>query len=121
MVVKPKYPLDWHAEALHLGAFVDGTLVGICSIYPENPQEQVDSSTYRIRSLATLIKYRGRGIGRCLIEECIAHAKRKGARFIWCNARGKAAPFYAKCGFIKEGNPLSLPGVGPHFFFKKQL
>ncbi|MCH9614105.1 MAG: hypothetical protein SP1CHLAM54_11170 [Chlamydiia bacterium] len=121
LCLKNDYPLDWHEDAYHLGAYTDGQLVAICSLYPENPQEQVTHETYRIRSLATLPEHRGKGLGKTLVEHCVAYAKQQRARFIWCNARTKAANFYKHCGFTQEGSPTSLPGIGGHFFLKKVL
>lgn len=119
--LKSDYPLDWHEDAHHLGAYEDGQLVAICSIYPENPQEQVTKDTWRIRSLATLPEHRGKGIGQSLVEHSIRYAKQMKGRFVWCNARTKAAPFYLRCGFVQEGSPRSLPGIGGHFLLKKVL
>lgn len=120
-MLRPTYPLDWHEDSRHFGAFDGETLVAICSLYHENPQEQLGQGAYRIRSLATLPSHRGRGLARALLEEAIAYARHQRAHFVWTNGRSDAAAFYARCGFIAQGSPNSLPGLSLPYIFRKDL
>ena len=79
-------------NALHIGAFVDGKLVGIVSLFR-------DGENCQFRKLAVLAEYRGCGIGQKLINECIIKAREQQAKILWCDARHSALYFYRKLDF----------------------
>lgn len=108
------YAGDDAADALHLGAFEDGRLVGIASVSREPPPGADDPGAWRVRGMATLPEARGRGIGGRLLEACIEHARLRGASLVWCNGRIRATPFYERHGFHVVRGPFDVPGIGPH-------
>jgi GNAT superfamily N-acetyltransferase len=108
------YEGDDAPDALHLGAFEDGRLVGIASIARDPPPGSRDPSAWRIRGMATLPEVRGRGIGGALLEACLTHARSRGASLVWCNGRVPAVAFYRRHGFASVRGPFELPGTGPH-------
>jgi GNAT superfamily N-acetyltransferase len=118
-ILRPAYPLDWHHDSFHIGAFDGEILIGICSLYHENPQQQLQQGAWRIRSIATLPNYQKQGIGRQLVEKCIDHVRTKKGTFIWSNGHSSAGPFYEKCGFSLSGSKDSLPWIGAPLFYKK--
>lgn len=115
------YPGDDGPRTVHLGAFLDGELVGCTSLYNEAPPGEKESGAWRIRGMATFEEVRGAGYGRKLLRACIDHAESKEAVFMWCNARTPAAGLYAGEGFVAEGDEFELPDIGPHFFMRKRM
>lgn len=120
-ILRPSYPLDWHQDSLHLGAFDGELLVGMCSIYHENPQQQLEQRAWRIRSIATLPQYQKQGLAKALIEKCIDYVRSKKGIFVWSNGHSAIGSFYEKCGFTLEGPKDSLPGIGAPLFYMKRV
>lgn len=120
-LLRPTYPLDWHEDSFHIGAFDQDSLIGVCSLYHENPQQQLGKGAWRIRSIATLPSYQKQGIGQKLVEHCIEYARSKQGIFVWSNGHSSVGPFYEKCGFSLEGPKDSLPWIGAPLFYKKTI
>jgi hypothetical protein len=40
---------------------------------------------------------------------------------VWCNARDGAKGFYAREGFVPEGAPFMIEGIGLHHLMYKRL
>ncbi len=122
-VLRPGFPRetaifdgDEAPGTLHFGAFDDGHLAGVASIYVAPFPVQPDvSPTFQLRGMATLPEVRGAGFGKALLETCVAAARGNGATIIWCNARTGASDFYAKNGWRIVGDEFDIPTVGPHF------
>lgn len=108
-------------DALHLGAFEDGVLVGIASIGREAPPGSGEPHAWRLRGMATVPEARGRGIGGELLERCLAHAAERGATLVWCSARLAAEPFYRRHGFEPVRGPYDVPRIGPHLQMHRRL
>lgn len=79
--------------AIHLGAYLDGMLVGVGSLFPDGP------GVFRLRKLAVDQDMQGRGIGRDILVFAQDSLRAQGARLLWCDARLTAVPFYTRCGF----------------------
>lgn len=114
------YPGDDAPEAFHAGAFQDGQLVGIATIYAEPPPDVYrntlpDGEAFRLRGMATLPSVRGQGLGRQVLEACFDHVRAHGARLLWCNARSGALDFYRTLGLRTIGPEFDIPGIGPHY------
>lgn len=88
-----KIPEDINAR--HFGAYIDGKLVGVVSLFREG-------DTFQFRKLAVLAEYRGHGIGKTLINSCIIEARKYQVKSLWCDARSSAIEFYKKLGFSVE-------------------
>ena len=120
------YPGDDAPGSFHAGAFVDGALVGIATVYPEPmpaaPDADLDpSSAFRLRGMATRTGLQGRGIGRAVLARCIDHVRDSGADVLWCNARVGALGFYERLGFETLGDEFDIAGIGPHFVMWKDV
>ena len=79
-------------------AEMDGEPVGCVFVVKKNP------SSAKLRLLIVEPKARGRGLGRRLVEECIAFAGAKGYRklVLWTQSNLAAArAIYRKAGFVK--------------------
>ena len=108
-------------DALHLGAFEDGALVGIASIARDAPPGSDDPDAWRVRGMAVLSEHRGRGIGGELLERCIEHAAARGATLVWCNGRVPAQRFYEDHGFAVVRGPWEMADIGPHVELRRAL
>lgn len=115
------YPGDAAPETFHAGAFSDGELVGIASVYHESPPGAAEPGAWRLRGMAVLERARGNGHGEALIKTCVAYIRDRGGTYLWCNARTSAVPFYQKQGFQTLGEEYEAPGLGPHFFMQRSL
>lgn len=115
-----EYPDDDAATSVHAGVRVDGTVVAVSSFYFEDRPES-DAAGVRIRGMATLQEYRGRGFGRDLLEFGLAQPALRDRAEAWCNARLSAAKFYDKLEFRRIGEPFELAGIGPHVVMVRSL
>ena len=115
------YPGDDEGKTGHFGAFQDGELIGVASIFCETHPDVSGHLSWRIRGMATDDFVRGKGFGVALLEACIQYAKSNGGGKIWCNARSTAAGFYKKHGFQAQGDEFPLPGIGAHYLMTLEL
>jgi len=63
--------------------------------------------TGQIGRMAVLTEHRDKGIGKALIEEAIAKAKRLGMSEVWVHAQTHASSFYEYAGFEVVGEEFS--------------
>lgn len=98
----------------HFGAFLNGALVGIASIVPQNLEGEARPA-WRLRGMATNESVRGRGVGAQLLAGCLDFARSQSAQYLWCNARTEASGFYLKQGFAILSDEFDIPTVGPHY------
>jgi GNAT superfamily N-acetyltransferase len=111
------YPGDDDASTFHLGAHVNGKLVGILSMYRHSQPPAAtgaNQSAWRIRGMATTPEARGTGLGRELVIQARDRVWELHCDRIWCNARESAFGFYQKLGFVIEGGIFEIEGIGPH-------
>lgn len=91
------------AEGLHLGAFLDGQLVSVASLF-------VGDGAAQFRKFSTLPGFQGRGIGAQLLTRMISEAKAAGVAIFWCNARIDALSIYERAGLLPDGAPFEKDG-----------
>jgi len=116
------WPGDEASEALHAGARDgNGAIVGVATVVPEPYPRDPGSADWRLRGMATEPEARGRGVGRALLAACLAHARARGARRVWCTARIGALRFYERAGFTVESEAFDVPGIGPHVYMTLAL
>ncbi len=109
------YPGDDAPDTRHLGAYLQGELVGIASVYREPIPGAEMAQAWRLRGMATLESVRRTGVGQSLLEACATHAVAHGGRHLWCHARTPALEFYRALGFQTDGEEFELPEIGPHY------
>ncbi len=109
-----EYPGDRDQATLHLGAFRDGKLVGIASIYQETWNDDPRPGDWRLRGMAVDEPVRGGGVGAALLESCVRHIAEHGGRRLWCNARTAASGFYEKYGLRLRSGVWDEGAIGPH-------
>lgn len=107
--VRSIYPGDDAPDTLHLGAFVDGQLAAVATVCHESMPDRSDADEWRLRGMATLVEFRGNGLGKHLVERCATHAAESKGTLLWCSARMATVPFYRSLGFKEQGESFYLP------------
>jgi GNAT superfamily N-acetyltransferase len=115
-----RFPTDEIEGAFHLGYFVDDELATVVSLHPQNYGE-IAGIGYQLRGMATLAEYRGKGLGKLIVDFAIGQLRKRGADYIWCNARKVASKFYKDCGFKIISNEFEIKGIGPHYVMCRKL
>ena len=115
------YPGDHDIDTVHFGVFIDLQLEGIASIYKEAMKENAKSDSWRLRGMATSEKFRSKGYGAKLMNECLDHMKKQNGKLVWCNARITAEPFYEKFGMKRIGEVFHPEDLGPHVVMWMEL
>lgn len=100
-------------EAFHFGAFVNGDLVGVASIY-------LDSDKARLRKFATKAEFQSQGIGSKMLEHILSSLKDKNVKCFWCDARESALDFYQRFGMRPYGERFYKADI-PYFKMKVDL
>jgi ribosomal protein S18 acetylase RimI-like enzyme len=103
------YPGDESPETLHLGAFLDNTLVAVATLCREAMPGMQSTTSWRLRGMATLPEYRSRGLGRQLAQRCFAYAAEQRGTWVWCTSRVATVTFYRTLGFTECSDTFSLP------------
>lgn len=85
------------------GSFLDGTLVGTAAVrrMPECPWDADATSWFGIAAVLVYPDFRKRGIGRALVNECLARATQLGAKgvLLEVNVPNPARALYESLGF----------------------
>jgi len=102
--------LDEAGEVLAVGSVM-------AEVHPREPRE----GDWRVRGMATRDRERGRGLGALVLEVLERHARERGARRVWCNARTGARAFYEAAGWSAEGEEFEIARIGPHLLMSKTL
>jgi predicted GNAT family N-acyltransferase len=97
--------LDEHdAASSHVVACdSDGTAVGTGRLLPDG----------HIGRMAVLADWRGKGVGRAMLERLMEEAARRKMRHLALHAQTQASGFYRRFGFIEEGPEFMEAGI-PH-------
>lgn len=99
--------------AEHFGVFSNGMLVGTGRLIRREREA-------KIGRIAILPEYRCRGLGRELIRMMLKKAREGGYTECIVDAQLGALEFYAKLGFVAEGEDFSDGGI-PHRKMRLQL
>jgi predicted GNAT family N-acyltransferase len=106
--------MEWDehdAAALHfLALAADGTPIGCARLLPDG----------HIGRMAVLPGWRGRGIGRALLDAATEAGRLRGHATLRLSAQTHAAAFYARAGFVAAGPQYDEAGI-PHVAMKKAL
>jgi predicted GNAT family N-acyltransferase len=74
----------------------------------------------RVGRMAVLSEWRGRGVGRALLERLMEAASERGMTDLALHAQAHAAGFYEKFGFLPEGGEFPEAGI-PHWRMRRAL
>ena len=64
-----------------------------------------------IGRMAVLKDCRGQGIGTAMLMALLEHARARGHARVFLHAQVSAIPFYAKFGFVENGEPFTDAGI----------
>ena len=87
----------------HVVAEVAGQAIGTGRLLPDG----------HICRMAVLESWRGLGVGSALLEALLRLARDRGIRRVRLNAQSRAVAFYARHGFMAEGEEFIEAGI-PH-------
>jgi GNAT superfamily N-acetyltransferase len=96
-------PGDTAPGSLHLGAYLDGRLAGVCSVGPEPLPILDHPNAWRVRGLIMLPEFRGRGIGSALMQRALAHVETQANPLAWGFPKKKLTDMYSRIGFRPTG------------------
>jgi len=106
------YAGDDDPRACHVAVYDGDEVVSVGSVFPDTaPWAPTRTDAWRVRGMATRDGRRGRGFGWMVLDALIEHARVNGGRYIWCEARIGAPRFYARSGFVTEGEPFMLDDI----------
>ncbi|QYG91247.1 GNAT family N-acetyltransferase [Iamia sp. SCSIO 61187] len=94
----------------------DGAPLTTVTVIPAPcPWRPDDRPAWQLRGMATADEARGRGVGRLALDAAVDHVRATGAALLWCNARDVALSFYARAGFVVEGEGfVNATGIPHH-------
>ena len=110
----PLEELALETDTLHIGAFAADTLIGCLLLTPQT------QTICKMRQVAVAAKYRGRGIGRALVQHAEVAAKQNGYTEIVLHARETAVAFYLALKYLPEGEPFTEVTL-PHLAMRRKL
>jgi len=70
--------------------------------------------------MAVLEPWRGRGVGGSILEKLLAIARERGCTAVRLHAQTHALGFYARFGFVPEGEEFEEAGI-PHYLMELRL
>ena len=115
------YPGEMVTQAFYAGAFDGALLVGTATVFPAAHPHWGEDGVWRLRGMAVAESWRGRGVGRRLVEACLAHTRTHGGWLVWCHARTAVMGFYRMLGFQPVGDEFMSPVSGPHYLMALQI
>ncbi len=101
------------ATALHLVAVAGGVVVGTCRL-------RFLGASARLQRMAVARTYRGRGVGADLLGAAHRQARASGATEVELHAQLTARDFYARAGYVAEGEEFEDAGI-PHVLMRRPL
>lgn len=102
---------DLDPRCVHALAYAtDGTAIATGRLLPDA----------HIGRMAVLKAWRGQGIGGAILERLVEAARERGEREVALSAQTHALEFYARHGFVAEGDTYLDAGI-PHRMMRRPL
>lgn len=105
--------VDGDETATHYGAYIDGELICVASIY-------IEGRTARLRKFATLPYFQGQGFGSQIIAHVVKELKASAIDYFWCDARKTAVSFYRRFDMETQGDEFNKSGI-PYYKMEVKL
>jgi GNAT superfamily N-acetyltransferase len=115
------YPHDEDKTTFHIAAFEDDVQASIVSFYLEKNPLFTEETQYRFRGMATLEKYRNKGLASAILHYAFNKLRSQNVDLVWCNARTNALVLYQKLNMEICSEEFDIPGIGPHLLLKLKL
>jgi GNAT superfamily N-acetyltransferase len=125
---------DLLPDTFHLAAYADSGDLGACATFSVEPLPDLPEfatfaadgfaaggGAWRLRKMASDPQVRGQGFGAATLRAGLDECAARGGRLVWCSGRLAAAGFYLHQGFTSVGEQFSVPGIGPHYYFVREL
>jgi len=112
-----EFPGDRDATTRHYIASIGDRIAGIASLYERaspHPEHRHEKLSFQLRSMAIRPQLQRQHIGSKLLQFVLSDPFAEDPRLIWCNARVRAVPFYARAGFRTCGEAFMVPEIGMH-------
>lgn len=94
--------------SIHFVIYDGNTAIGVCRIYDEN-----NTGEYHVGRVAVRKEYRGKGIGKMLMDKAFEKIKELGGKCAVLSAQKQAQGFYESCGYKCTGKEYLDQGC-PH-------
>lgn len=104
-------------EDIHVGAYLNGELVGCVALRAANGSE---GAVVQLRQMAVESDHQGRGIGARIVAFAERLAAERGFGQIILHARGTAMGFYQRAGYVATGETFIEVTI-PHQIMVKEL
>jgi ribosomal protein S18 acetylase RimI-like enzyme len=101
-------------------AWIAETSVGSCAVgyaVAVADEDAKSFSSFELKRLYVFYRFHGNGLGKRLMEDVLAFAKRKKSETIWLQvheANQHAIDFYTRFGFVQTGTDLFRAGQGSY-------
>ena len=105
---------DQDREAWHVLLYSGGAAVATGRVYWKEP------GVMALGRIAVDKPWRGKGIGRLMVEEMCRKAEALGAHSLQLDAQCRARAFYEKLGFVAYGEE-HMDGHVPHIQMKREI
>ncbi len=111
------------ADALHVAALRDGTVVGAATLLPEPwpGRGVVRAAIVAPAAMVVAEADRRAGVGRAVLDRAVELAVSQGVGSLWAEARSSALAFYESAGWTVDGEEWIKAGIGPHRFIRLDL
>lgn len=103
-------------ESIHFIAYVQGEPAGTC-------RYRTTQKGYKLERFAVLEKFRGRGIGKRLVQTVLGYLeqlKLEAGTLLYLHAQVEAMGLYSRFGFEKVGEKFDEVGID-HFEMQKKV
>ena len=111
-------PATWHLAVRD----ESGPVIAASTWTPQPSPDRPDEPAVQFRGMAVHPDHQGRGLGAALVAAGVDAARRRGASFVWANARDSALDFYLANGFSVVGAGFRTTDTDlPHHRILRQL
>ncbi|WP_086349017.1 GNAT family N-acetyltransferase [Candidatus Enterococcus clewellii] len=104
----------YEAACIHFVLYTDNQAAATCRLLP------LKDGVMKLQRMAVLKEYRGRSLGRAVINETEAFTRQQGYNTITLGAQLTAVDFYEKLGYSKHGE-LFMDANIPHYQMDKSV
>lgn len=111
------YNRDFNENSLHLAAYLEGKIVGICSVIQEQKKNIACQNPWRLRGLAVEPEARGKKITHQLGLKALNYIAAHEGDLIWAYARPNTYGMYAGIGMKPAGEEFTFEDQGLHKLF----
>ena len=112
---------DEAPSSQHFACFHKNKIVGCISFMQNSHKVLEDKNSFQLRGMAVDERFRGKGVGKQLLDYAETKMFANDTRLIWCNVRTTAEIFYSKSNYKRIGDVFDVPDVGPHVLMYKTI